>query len=43
MISAYAFLYFLEYVVCVFPCDALKDECEKTSLVKASPMISELG
>ena len=41
MISVYAFMYFPEYIVCVFPCDALKDGCEKTSLVKASLMISE--
>ena len=43
MVSAYAFMCFPEYVVDVFPRDALKDGCEKTSLVKASLMISEPG
>ena len=43
MVSSYAFMYFPEYVVGVFPCDALKDGCEKNLLVKASLMISEPG
>ena len=43
MVSAYAFMYFPEYVVGVFPYNALKDGCEKTSLVKVSLMISEPG
>ena len=43
MISAYDFMYFPKYVVDIFPRNALKDGCEKTSLVKASSMISEPG
>ena len=33
MISAYAFMYFPEYVVGIFPRNVLKDGCEETSLV----------
>ena len=43
MISAYTFMYFPQYIVGVFPCDALEDGYEKTSPVKASLMNSKPG
>ena len=42
VISIYAFMYFPQHVVGVFPCNALKDGCEKTSLIKGSPVIVNL-
>ena len=43
VISTNAFMYFPQHVVDVFPCNALEDGCEKTSLIKGSPMNSEPG
>ena len=43
VISTYAFMYFPQHVVGVFPCNALEDGCEKTSLIKGSSMNSELS
>ena len=43
VISTYAFMYFPQHIVGVFPCNALEDGCEKTSLIKGSPMNSQPG
>ena len=43
MVSAYTFMYFLEYVVGVSSFNTLKDGCEETSLVKTSLMNSKPG
>ena len=43
MISAYTFMYFPYHIFSVFSRDTLKDGREKTSLIKASLMISEPG
>ena len=43
VVSTYAFMYFPQHVVGVFPFNALEDGCEKTSLIKGSLMNSEPG